>query len=373
MLPVDGPTAMIEPLRALDLMSVCLAMVVALAIDQGLGEPPVHWHPVVAMGRYLGWFTTRLSQLAPVAAWVGGTLAWWMGALLVGALAALAQASLMDLAMAAMATAPGAPWAALLATAAAASLMGVLLKPLLAWRMLRDEVAAVDAALQVSLQAGRTQLSRLVSRDVSALSEAEVREAAIETLAENLNDSVVAPLFWFCLAGLPGAAVYRFANTADAMWGYKDHRRWMGQWAARTDDVLSWLPARLTAVVMLCWPLAPRAVWRALPASARRTPSPNGGWPMGAMALLLGVRLAKPGVYVLNEGGRAPQSNDVQAALLICGGLVLRVGLASMGLAAALVLWLACWPAWSTSLMFSGPQGVPACTPWVSALCKGAA
>ena len=90
--------------------------------------------------------------------------------------------------------------------------------------MLRDEVAAVEAALAESLDAGRARLARLVSRDVAALERREVRESAIESLAENLNDSVVAPLFWFVLLGLPGAALYRFANTADAMWGYRGVR-----------------------------------------------------------------------------------------------------------------------------------------------------
>ena len=167
---------------------------------------------------------------------------------------------------------------------------------------------AVEAALRESLDAGRARLSRLVSRDTSALTETEVREAAIETLAENLNDSVIAPLFWFAIAGLPGAAVYRFANTADAMWGYRDEREWSGKWAARADDMLSWLPARLTALVLLP-PSLP-----ALVREARRTPSPNSGWPMAAMALRLGLRLGKPGVYVLHADGRSVAPDDLHAA-----------------------------------------------------------
>lgn len=150
------------------------------------------------------------------------------------------------------------------------------------------------------------------------LDAAAVRESAIESLAENLSDSVVAPLFWFVLLGLPGAALYRFANTADAMWGYPGMRggrywQWAGKWAARADDSLSWLPARLTA--LLLW-LAARGVrWSALRALARATPSPNGGWPMGAMALALGVRLSKPGVYVLNAAGRAARAEDTRRAV----------------------------------------------------------
>ena len=203
----------------------------------------------------------------------------------------------------------------------AALLLGLALKPLLAWRMLRTEVQAVEQALQQSLPEGRERLSWLVSRDVSALSEAGVRESAIESLAENLNDSVVAPLFWFALLGVPGAALYRFANTADAMWGYRDVYRgqrweWAGKWAARVDDVLSWLPARLTAGLLLLV-----AGWRglrlagALRKEAGKTPSPNSGWPMAAMALVLGVTLRKPLVYGLNPAGREAQAVDTKRAV----------------------------------------------------------
>ncbi len=301
-------------------LALPLAMAVALWVDRRFGEPPTWAHPVVAMGRYLGLF--RLQRLPAPLAFVGGALAWALGAVAVALIAAWLQGWLwLQLQPAA------APWR----MAALAGLLGLLLKPLLAWRMLADEVAAVEAALAESLDAGRARLARLVSRDVSALSEAEVREAAIETLAENLNDSVIAPLFWFALAGLPGAAVYRFANTADAMWGYRDEREWSGKWAARADDVLSWLPARLTALALL----GPRlgllpALWR----ESGRTPSPNGGWPMAAAALCLGLSLAKPGVYRLNAGGRAPQAQDLTRALALC-----RRGLLAGSAALALLAW----------------------------------
>lgn len=215
----------------------------------------------------------------------------------------------------------------------AAPLMALCLKPMLSWRMLRDEVQAVEDALSVSLDAGRERLRWLVSRDVSVLDEAGVRESAIETLAENLNDSVVAPLFWFAVSGLPGAALYRFANTADAMWGYPGERsgrhwQWAGKWAARADDVLNWIPARLTAALLMMTatslpvpaerttnniPSARR--WRTLWREAARTPSPNSGWPMSAMALRLGVSLGKPGVYRLNDGAPPPSATHTLFAL----------------------------------------------------------
>jgi adenosylcobinamide-phosphate synthase len=194
------------------------------------------------------------------------------------------------------------------------ALLGLLLKPLLAWRMLSDEVIDVERALRLGVESGRTQLKRLVSRDTNRLSAAEVRESALESLAENLNDSLIAPLFWFCVGGLPGAAVYRFANTADAMWGYHGEWEWAGKWAARADDILSYIPARVTAALLAVaawhWPARLAEV-------ARVTPSPNGGWPMGMLALALNVRLGKPGVYVLNPAGEVPGPAQVRAGLRI--------------------------------------------------------
>lgn len=274
-----------------------LALLVALLLDHFLGEPPAWAHPVVAMGRYLGALGPRLVTRHPVAAFVGGAVAWLLGATMVGALAMMADHALRA-------------WPGPVAVLA----LGVLLKPLLAWRMLDAEVAAVEAALAESLDAGRARLQRLVSRDVSRLDSTQVRESAIESLAENLNDSLVAPLFWFTLGGLPAAALYRFANTADAMWGYRGRYEWAGKWAARVDDALSWLPARLTGV-LLCLAARRRPSWRAMHQEASRTPSPNGGWTMGAMALLLGVHLRKPGAYALNAGGRPPEAAQTRQAL----------------------------------------------------------
>jgi adenosylcobinamide-phosphate synthase len=308
------------------------ALWLALAIDRWLGEPPAALHPVVWMGGYLDWIGKRVAPPAHAARPVDpamffiGALTWCVGAACVGGIAMALQTLIAQ---------SLAPWAAAL-------LLGLLLKPLFAWRMLRDEVLAVDAALAVSLDAGQQQLARLVSRDVWVLSEREVRESAIESLAENLNDSLVAPLFWFVLLGLPGAALYRFANTADAMWGYRGLRNgrdwtWLGKWAARADDVLSWLPARITVLLLAL------AAWRwprDLGREARRTPSPNSGWPMAAMALLVGVRLAKPGVYTLNGEGRKAAAEDTRRTAVLGGRAVLAAGV----FASAAIVAMAGWP-----------------------------
>lgn len=296
-----------------------LALWLALGIDWRWGEPAAAWHPVVWMGRYLGVCGKRLTAWPPAAAFAGGAFAWCAGATVVGGLALglqwLIVRQLLRLDIAAVGDG--------LLAAALVLLLALLLKPLLAWRMLRDEVQAVEAALQTSLAAGRERLSWLVSRDVSQLTETEVRESAIESLAENLNDSVVAPVFWFVLLGLPGAAVYRFANTADAMWGYRGEWEWAGKWAARADDVLSWLPARLTA--LLLWRVAGGFRLASLRAEAALTPSPNSGWPMAAMALALGVSLCKPGVYVLNKAGREPQGADTPLAIRMASKVMLAL------------------------------------------------
>ena len=332
----------------------------AFGLDVVFGEPPVRLHPVVWMGQYLQWAGERIAPSVVVdvppseggrhenasriaeSARIGlsetggattvrdarrqfrlGALAWLLGAAVTTSLAWGVQGALGQLPV----------WLAV-------PLLALCLKPLFAWRMLRDLVAQVEAALGQGLQAGRDQLAYLVSRDVQRLDEAGVRESAIETLAENLSDSVVAPLLWFALLGLPGAALYRFANTADAMWGYPGvhggrHWQWAGKWAARADDVLNWLPARLTAGLLMLG--ARRTLWQALPAQAALTPSPNGGWPMGAMALRLGVGLGKPGVYRLNEEAPAPQASHtwqalrrarraVWMAVALCAGAVALVG-----------------------------------------------
>lgn len=289
--------------------TLALALMLAVAWDHWLGETSDAWHPVAWFGRVLRPVGTRLRGLQAVPAFVGGALAWSACALLLGAAAWLLETQVRRWPV----------WAA-------APVIAIVLKPCFAWRMLRDEVGAVGAALANGVEAGRERLSRLVSRDVTQLDAQTVRESAIETLAENLNDSLIAPLFWFALFGLPGAVVYRVANTLDAMWGYRGAWEWAGKWSARADDVLSWLPARLTAALLLPQP----AAWRTLANEAATTPSPNGGWPMGAMALRLGVRLRKPGVYALNRHARSPDAPDLEHALQVARraawfGIVLAV------------------------------------------------
>lgn len=275
-----------------------MSIILALLIDRWWSEPPAPLHPVVWMGYYLKRIGRDLPSCPAGMAFFFGALGWLVGAGLVAAAYGLAGLELAKL--------PG--WLDVILTA-------LLLKPLFALRLLLREVMAVEAALAQGLDCGRARLAHIVSRDTTTLDCDEIRESSLESLGENLSDSVIAPLFWFVLFGLPGAAVYRFANTADAMWGYRGEWEWAGKFAARADDLLNLIPARLTAVGLLLlgpdrWPL----LWR-LPREAARTTSPNSGWPMGALALALNVRLRKPQVYALNADGLAPSAADTAAAL----------------------------------------------------------
>ena len=167
----------------------------------------------------------------------------------------------------------------------------------LAGTTLIREVREVFYALDRSLEEGRQQVARIVGRDTSELSAQEVRTAALETLAENLSDGVIAPLFWFSLLGTPGMLAYKMVNTLDSMIGYKTERyKDFGCWAAHIDDVANYIPARLTALLMI---LASGKlnllafVWK----NGRRHASPNSGYPEAALAGILNCRFGGPHYY----------------------------------------------------------------------------
>lgn len=275
-----------------------MSIVLALLIDRWWGEPPARVHPVVWMGNYLKRVGRSLPDRNPGWAFILGAAFWLAGAVLVAAVYGYAGFVFAKLPL----------WLNI-------SLNAMVLKPLFALRMLLSEVGAVEQSLGQSVERGRARLAMIVSRDTTQLDSHEIRESSLESLAENLSDSVVAPLFWFALFGLPGAAVYRFANTADAMWGYRGRWEWAGKFAARADDVLNFIPARVTAVgLLLAGPHRVSGLWQ-LRREAARTASPNSGWPMGALALSLNIRLRKPLTYELNAGGRAPTAADTAIAL----------------------------------------------------------
>ena len=167
----------------------------------------------------------------------------------------------------------------------------------LAGTTLIREVRAVFLALERSLDEGRKQVARIVGRDTSELSAQEVRTAALETLAENLSDGVIAPLFWLALLGTPGMLAYKMVNTLDSMIGYKTERyKDFGCWAAHIDDVANYIPARLTALLMVVASGRPRLlrfVWK----NGRKHASPNSGYPEAALAGILDCRFGGPHSY----------------------------------------------------------------------------
>ncbi len=222
-------------------------------------------------------------------------------------------------------------------------LAGVLLKPVFSYRRLIEAGAEGKEMLQQdNLEEARQLVSwHLVSRDTTGLSQGHIASAVIESLAENLTDSLMAPLFFFVLFGLPGAWLYRFVNTADAMIGYRDERyKYLGKFAARLDDTLNFLPARAAAFCLVAGAgiggLNMGAAWWIMRIQHNHTSSPNAGWTMAAAAGALDVCLEKYGCYQLNEKGRLPTAEDIRRANVLVG----RAGLISVVLLAALTAGL---------------------------------
>ncbi len=212
----------------------------------------------------------------------------------------------------AAAAVPAAGVQALAAGWAGALVLAVLASSLLAQRSLARHVAAVAAALDAGgLVAGRAAVARIVGRDPEALDAAAVSRAAIESLAENFSDGVVAPALWLAVAGLPGGAAYKAVNTADSMIGHLDDRhRDFGRASARLDDLLNLPASRLSAALLTAAALvvpgaSPRGAWAAVRRDARRHRSPNAGWPEAALAGALGFALGGPRSYgglVVDDG-----------------------------------------------------------------------
>ncbi len=288
------------------------AVLIALGMDL-LGEPPALLHPVVWYGKVIG----CLEQAAPQGR--VSQLLYGVVMLLVAAPTAFLPAAVVhQVAKRARAAAVrhGYNASGLLLYAL---IEGIALKPFFALRMLIDAGCSVRVSLeQENLPAARHALQSLVSRDRSQLTPALAGAAAIESLAENLSDSIVAPLFYYALFGLPGAAMYRFFNTFDSMIGYRGQYEYLGKAAARLDDALNIVPSRLTALLIIAFaPLfagKPHRAWHIWRRDARRTASPNAGHPMAAAAGALGVQLEKVGHYRLGDNERTITARDVQQA-----------------------------------------------------------
>jgi adenosylcobinamide-phosphate synthase len=228
-------------------------------------------------------------------------------------------------------------------------LLGLLMSSLLAQRGLYEHVAAVAVGLDRGLPEGRAAVAHIVGRDPGQLDAPAVARAAIESTAENFSDGVAAPLLWGVVLGLPGMLAYKAINTADSMIGHRSPRYLdFGRFAARLDDVASWLPARLAALLILaaacfCRVAAPAAGWRAMWRDAGRHRSVNAGWPEAAIAGSLGLRLAGPRRYGgqmvqdawMGDGAPLATPADIRRALtILVRACILTAALIALALAA---------------------------------------
>ncbi|WP_409189391.1 adenosylcobinamide-phosphate synthase CbiB [Bradyrhizobium sp. RDM4] len=290
------------------------AMAVAMAVDALLGWPS--WlfarigHPVTWLGRLIAAVDSAWNRSSdpPALRRAAGTA---------GALVVIALAAALGWALQSLLTWG---WMRLV-------LVGMLAWPLVALRSLHDHVAAVAIPLLAGdIAAAREAVSRIVGRDPAALDQAGIARAAIESLAENASDGIVAPVLWGALFGLPGILGYKAINTLDSMIGHRTERHEAFGWAAaRIDDVANFIPARLTGFLFVL--LAPRRskALSCMTRDARRHRSPNAGWPEAAMAGALGVRLSGPRIYHgsitsepwLNEAARDPLAADIVHGLTI--------------------------------------------------------
>ncbi len=263
-------------------MGLALPFLLAYLLDLLLGDPPGWPHPVRLLGSIIQYWETVLYRTR-----VGAGALFWLavmattGVLILGV---LGVAALLP------------PWGGI-------AVLAYFLYTGLATRSLHLESLKVEAALvKGDLDGARASLSLIVGRETAHLSREDIRRAVIETVAENLADGVVAPLFFTLLLGLPGLFFYKAANTMDSMVGYKNY--WYAQFgkvAARADDVLNFIPARLTALLMIPTAAALgldwRGAWRILRRDRGNAASVNAGCPEAAMAGALGVRLGGPSVY----------------------------------------------------------------------------
>ena len=283
-----------------------LPLLTAWLLDHWLGDPAWLPHPVVAFGKAISFCEHRLNR---------GDSCFLKGAFVaVSLVLGVYVITLLLLRLAALFS-PG-----MLLT-----VQILLIFYCLAGTTLVREVRMVFKAVDRSLEEGRMQVARIVGRDTSALSAQEVRTAALETLAENLSDGVVAPLFWYLLLGVPGMLAYKMVNTLDSMVGYKNERyRRFGCFAARLDDVANYIPARLTALLMIL--VSGRfSLLRFVGKYGSRHASPNSGYPEAALAGILNCRFGGPHYYFgeevwkpfIGNNERALTTEDMKKAVCV--------------------------------------------------------
>ncbi len=297
-------------------------IVLAAILDRVLPEPPAVIHPVVWIGRVTGLLVRRRAG-APLAALSYGAAVVVLVVGVSGFLAWLVMEALMSLG----------PAAYVLGGA-------VLLRTTFTVRGLSAAADKTRRALEEDrLDDARESLRALVSRDAATLTPPLVAAAAVESVAENTTDSYISPWLAFAILGVPGAVAYRAVNTLDSILGFRGPNEYLGKTAARLDDLVNLIPARLSALLLLVSGAAMRLpvarAWRGMLRDQRITESPNAGWTMGAAAWLLGIELEKPDHYRLGEGLRDPRPRDIAAIVRLAGYTAVFGALLAIGVLAA--------------------------------------
>ncbi|MFC1958783.1 cobalamin biosynthesis protein [Chloroflexota bacterium] len=293
-------------------MDALLILILALALDLALGEPPRPIHPVVWIGKLASFLEKRGVGQSPLAQFVYGV---GITLFLIGLFTTTTYFILFYLKS--------------LSLVAYVIIGAVLLKSTFSLKELRK--AALRAKwflLREKMDDAYHELRSLVSRDTRDLSKPLLVSATIESVAENTSDSFVAPLFYFLLFGIPGAIAYRVVNTLDAMVGYHGKYEYSGKFASKLDDVLNFVPARLTALLFVLASFLSRrgakASWRVALSEHSKTESPNAGWTMAAVAGALNVQLEKVGSYKLGKTGAPliPETIDASLQLVQIAALI---------------------------------------------------
>ena len=285
-----------------DWLLLILPLLIGWLLDLLLGDPAWLPHPVVGFGKMIGFGEKRLNK---------GSHRMLKGGLLAVSLILLVL---------------GFVWALRMVLGSYTQYFDMIaIFYCLAGTTLIREVRDVFRAVNRSLEEGRKQVARIVGRDTSELSAQEIRTAALETLAENLSDGVIAPLFWLAIGGVPAMVAYKMVNTLDSMIGYRTERyKDFGCWAAHIDDIANYIPARLTALLMVISAGKPQLagfVWH----NGRHHASPNSGYPEAALAGILDCRFGGPHYYFgelfdkpyIGENARELTTADMQKAVRI--------------------------------------------------------
>ena len=286
-------------------MSILLLLALALILDIAFGEPSDAFHPVAWMGKVIS-FLERRGLSRPTSSHFA------YGVMITIAIVALFAVPTYFL----LSYLKGISLVAYVIVGA------LVLKLTFSFRGLRRTALKIKNLLQNDkLDKARFELRALVSRDTSTLSQPQLVSATVESVAESTCDSFVAPLFFFLIFGVPGAIAYRVVSTLDSRIGYHDRYEYLGKFASRVDDVLNYIPARITALLLVAAAFfsgrSGKRAWRVALSDHSKTASPNAGWPMAAAAGALNVQLEKANHYKLGNGGAALTPKTIDKSLTL--------------------------------------------------------